>query len=138
MLGVRGKAQWMDGWTDEGCAFWLLLLLLLLCSGAAFADAMMDDDPELWGRDHLTASAVVGAVVSMLSFWHFFCLLSVLCVWCRRATRFTQHTRPEIRKPLGERILVACCLLWTLGTPASSAFGGIGPWNDLLANKLES
>lgn len=26
----------MDGWTDEGCAFWLLLLLLLLCSGAAF------------------------------------------------------------------------------------------------------
>ncbi|PYH68657.1 uncharacterized protein BO88DRAFT_405518 [Aspergillus vadensis CBS 113365] len=28
---------------------------------------MMDDDPELWGRDHLTASAVVGAAVSILS-----------------------------------------------------------------------
>lgn len=63
--------------------------LLLLCSGAAFADAMMDDDPELWGRDHLTASAVVGAAVSILSFLAL--LLSLIRSLRLVPTRYNTH-----------------------------------------------
>lgn len=36
------------------------------------------DDPELWGQDHLTASAVVGAVCLFYLFWHLLSLLAFL------------------------------------------------------------